>query len=243
MPVLLKSQLAALVHCCVFNNFWSRWLIAMHLDVISFVPSLMMSILIAMSIDYSLFLLTRYTEALRNGHLHFNRRLSLGYITFLLFVVATVLPSPSFRKSCVRLLLPMLDRWFHWGGVIHNGFFRWAHNHRLWSHAIYLLRGAHALSTGYAKNHGDWMCTFHHHHAACQSDLDAGHASGIWKLLQARHSPVVASLPVPSIAEGLFDGYRPVWQQARSGWLGIARFQCILAQNAPASNYSLFPLF
>ncbi|KNC53625.1 MmpL efflux pump [Thecamonas trahens ATCC 50062] len=42
--------------------------VAQTLDIISFVPSLMMSILIAMNIDYELFLLTRYAEAIRAGH-------------------------------------------------------------------------------------------------------------------------------------------------------------------------------
>lgn len=36
-------------------------------DIVSFAPSLMMSLLIAMSIDYSLFLLSRYREELLTG--------------------------------------------------------------------------------------------------------------------------------------------------------------------------------
>lgn len=49
------------------TTFVCMWLIALRLDVISFVPSLMMSLLVAMSIDYSLFLLSRYREALLAG--------------------------------------------------------------------------------------------------------------------------------------------------------------------------------
>ena len=37
------------------------------MDVVSFTPSLMMSITIAMSIDYSLFLLSRFMEELAAG--------------------------------------------------------------------------------------------------------------------------------------------------------------------------------
>jgi uncharacterized membrane protein YdfJ with MMPL/SSD domain len=43
------------------------YFVALELPVISFTPSLMMSILIAMSIDYSLFLLSRYREELLKG--------------------------------------------------------------------------------------------------------------------------------------------------------------------------------
>jgi hypothetical protein len=43
------------------------WPIALHTTVISFAPSVMMSAVIAMSIDYSLFLLSRYREELKGG--------------------------------------------------------------------------------------------------------------------------------------------------------------------------------
>jgi uncharacterized membrane protein YdfJ with MMPL/SSD domain len=42
-------------------------IVANHVDVISFCPSLMVSLLVAMSIDYSLFIASRFMEELREG--------------------------------------------------------------------------------------------------------------------------------------------------------------------------------
>ena len=49
------------------TSFALVYAVAQRLDIISFVPSLMMSLLLAMGFDYQLFLLTRYSEALRAG--------------------------------------------------------------------------------------------------------------------------------------------------------------------------------
>ncbi len=44
----------------IVTSFGIMYFVANYLDVIAFTPSLMMSILVAMSFDYSLFLLSRY---------------------------------------------------------------------------------------------------------------------------------------------------------------------------------------
>jgi RND superfamily putative drug exporter len=50
------------------------------LEIVAFAPSLMMSLLVAMSIDYSLFLLSRYREEILDGVfvVLFSRAYSLG---------------------------------------------------------------------------------------------------------------------------------------------------------------------
>eukprot|EP01129_Flabellula_baltica_P005542 TRINITY_DN2016_c0_g1_i1.p1 TRINITY_DN2016_c0_g1~~TRINITY_DN2016_c0_g1_i1.p1 ORF type:complete len:825 (+),score=136.61 TRINITY_DN2016_c0_g1_i1:23-2497(+) len=49
------------------TSFAAVYFFSLAIDIVSFTPSLMMSILIAMSIDYSLFLLTRYREEVASG--------------------------------------------------------------------------------------------------------------------------------------------------------------------------------
>eukprot|EP00041_Stephanoeca_diplocostata_P029265 m.860085 g.860085 ORF g.860085 m.860085 type:complete len:862 (-) comp23527_c0_seq8:171-2756(-) len=51
----------------LMTSFLIVWPIALHVDVISFAPSVMCSVVLAMSIDYSLFLLSRYREELKRG--------------------------------------------------------------------------------------------------------------------------------------------------------------------------------
>src|SRR3546814_17980489 len=48
-------------------EFLFMYPIALAMDVVAFVPSFMMSLTLAMSIDYSLFLLSRFCEARRHG--------------------------------------------------------------------------------------------------------------------------------------------------------------------------------
>eukprot|EP00462_Mataza_sp_D1_P018131 CAMPEP_0175140068 /NCGR_PEP_ID=MMETSP0087-20121206/11259_1 /TAXON_ID=136419 /ORGANISM="Unknown Unknown, Strain D1" /LENGTH=816 /DNA_ID=CAMNT_0016423161 /DNA_START=101 /DNA_END=2552 /DNA_ORIENTATION=- len=55
------------IGCAITTTFLIMWGVALHMDVVAFVPSIMMSLMIAMSIDYSLFLLSRYREALQSG--------------------------------------------------------------------------------------------------------------------------------------------------------------------------------
>jgi len=51
----------------VLTSFLIMYPVAIRWDIFSFVPSIMMSLVIALSIDYSLFLLTRYREEIING--------------------------------------------------------------------------------------------------------------------------------------------------------------------------------
>ena len=51
----------------ILAEFLVMYPVALNMDVVSFTPSLMMSITIAMSIDYSLFLLSRFMEELSKG--------------------------------------------------------------------------------------------------------------------------------------------------------------------------------
>ena len=51
----------------IVTSYLIMWPIALHMTVISFAPSVMMSAVIAMSIDYSLFLLSRYREEMKGG--------------------------------------------------------------------------------------------------------------------------------------------------------------------------------
>jgi len=51
----------------ILAEFLVMYPVALSMDVVSFTPSLMMSITIAMSIDYSLFLLSRFMEEIGNG--------------------------------------------------------------------------------------------------------------------------------------------------------------------------------
>ncbi|MHA2255940.1 MAG: MMPL family transporter, partial [Candidatus Heimdallarchaeaceae archaeon] len=50
----------------VLSSFLIMYPVALKWDIFSFVPSIMMSLVIALSIDYSLFLLTRYREEILN---------------------------------------------------------------------------------------------------------------------------------------------------------------------------------
>lgn len=75
LSVLLRSiRLLVLPILCIaisaLVTFSIMYGITFIFDIVSFAPSLMMSLLIAMSIDYSLFLLSRYREELLAGKNH-----------------------------------------------------------------------------------------------------------------------------------------------------------------------------
>lgn len=53
--------------CSLLVSFTIMWVVANYIVVASFAPSVMVSIIIAMSIDYSLFLLTRFREEILRG--------------------------------------------------------------------------------------------------------------------------------------------------------------------------------
>jgi uncharacterized membrane protein YdfJ with MMPL/SSD domain len=53
---------------CLSSTIFIMCLVAMYIDVSMFVPALMMAVALAMSIDYSLFLLTRFQKELKAGH-------------------------------------------------------------------------------------------------------------------------------------------------------------------------------
>lgn len=49
-------------------SFCGLFFVSYAMQIISFAPSLMMSLMVAMSIDYSLFLLSRFREELLEGN-------------------------------------------------------------------------------------------------------------------------------------------------------------------------------
>lgn len=53
--------------CTILAEFLIMYPVALNMDVVSFTPSVMMSLTIAMSIDYSLFLLSRLVEEVQSG--------------------------------------------------------------------------------------------------------------------------------------------------------------------------------
>jgi len=72
MSVLQSGRLLILPILCMVLTILSSFLImvpvAAHMDVVTFAPSVQMSLSIALSIDYSLFLLGRYREELQLNH-------------------------------------------------------------------------------------------------------------------------------------------------------------------------------
>ena len=91
----------------ILTAYLIMWPIALNMTVISFAPSVMMSTVIAMSIDYSLFLLSRYREELLNG------RKPYGAVEYMMSSAGhTVLVSGSTLAMCFLSLMffpsPML---------------------------------------------------------------------------------------------------------------------------------------
>ena len=69
--VIQNAPVMIIPFLCIISSlllqFLIMYLIAQHMDVIAFVPSLMMSLTFATSIDYSLFMLARFCEEQRSG--------------------------------------------------------------------------------------------------------------------------------------------------------------------------------
>lgn len=65
LPFLLMPIINII--CTILSSFLIMYPVALNMDVVSFTPSVMMSLTIAMSIDYSLFLLSRIMEETNEG--------------------------------------------------------------------------------------------------------------------------------------------------------------------------------
>lgn len=84
----------------IVTSYLIMWPIALHMTVISFAPSVMMSAVIAMSIDYSLFLLSRYREEIKGG------RGTVGAVLYMTWAAGhTVLVSGSTLVLCFLSLM------------------------------------------------------------------------------------------------------------------------------------------
>ena len=69
LPLMLIPVVTILT--AILGQFLVMYPVALSMDVVSFAPSIMMSLTIAMSIDYSLFLLSRFTEEVQGYHCHY----------------------------------------------------------------------------------------------------------------------------------------------------------------------------
>jgi len=65
IPIIAVIASAAL-------SFGLMYVVCLFYDVPTFCPAMMMSVIVAMSIDYSLFILTRFHEEIMNGHTNYN---------------------------------------------------------------------------------------------------------------------------------------------------------------------------